>query len=137
MPRRTRSTLVAALLPTLALLPACSLRPSFEVRVENLSSSTVVAQLVRDRTLDGDEILAQARIRPDAAATLGPASADPLDPVHLRLARPEDLQSLPDNHKLSRGRWIATVTDAPITTWHRFAVSIEKDTSERPADPAE
>lgn len=134
MPSRLATPL---LLAGLALLPACSIRPTFEVRVENLSSSTVVAQLVRDRTLDDDEILGVARIRPDAAATLGPASADPLDPVYLRVARPEDLQSLPDNHRIGRGRWVATITDAPITTWHRFAVSIEKDTTQPPADPAE
>lgn len=115
------------LLSAAATLPACSIRPSYQVRVENNSSRTIVAQIRRDRTLDDDEILAQARIRPDEEATLGPASADPLDRVDLLVARPEDLQSLPQENRLSRGNWRAQINDAPISTWHRFEVQLTKE----------
>lgn len=109
------------------LLPACSVRPTYQVRVENTSSRTIVAQIRRDRTLDSDEILAQARIRPNQEATLGPATADPFDRVDLLVARPEDLQSLPMETRLSRGNWQAAVTDAPISTWHQFSVQLTKE----------
>ncbi|MCA9304486.1 MAG: hypothetical protein KC996_10220 [Phycisphaerales bacterium] len=123
MPRH----LFVPLLAGLAVLPACSLRPTYQVRVVNDSNATVVAVVRRDRTLAEDETLAQARIKPGRTEVLGPVTADPLDPVDLLVARPEDLQSLPDAHRLSRGSWTATITDAPITTWHRFDVELKRD----------
>lgn len=117
-----------ALLAAAVLLPACSLRPTYQVRVINDSSNTLVAVIRRDRTLADDETLAQARVRPNAEVVLGPVEADPLDPVDLLISRPEDLQTLPQEHRLSRGNWTATVNDAPIETWHRFTVQISKDT---------
>ena len=47
---RHRGLILAA--AALLTLPACSLRPTYEVRVENTSSSTVVAHLVRDHVAE-------------------------------------------------------------------------------------
>ena len=121
-----------SMLPTLAAccavtLTGCSLRPSYQVRVINDSTSTVIAQLRRDRAMDSDEIMDRARVRPGAEAALGPAVADPLDPVDLLVSRPDDIQSIPLRHRLRRGSYTATIHDAPVSTWHRFTVTVEKD----------
>lgn len=128
------TTIAAALLASAPMLTACSVRPQYMVRVENNSSGTVVAQIVRDVSFEDDEVLAQERVRPNAVATLGPVAADPLQKVELLVSRPGDLQTLPETFKLSRGSWVAGVADAPISTWSRFRVQLTK-TGEPIPDP--
>ncbi|MEM9372202.1 MAG: hypothetical protein AAGA55_01035 [Planctomycetota bacterium] len=105
-------------------LTACSVRPRYMVRVENDSSGTVVAQIVRDVAFEDDEVLAHERLRPDDRVTLGPVQADPFDEVELFVSRPGDLQTLPEKFRISRGSWVATVEDASVSTWSRFSVRI-------------
>ena len=109
------------------LLGGCSVRPTYLVRVQNDSSSTVAAVLRRDRPMQDDETLAQARIGPGEEATLGPVEADPLDPVELVIARPEDMQTSPRTHRLSRGQWQALVGDASMDSWHSVSVQVSRD----------
>lgn len=117
----------ALLLAVAGLLGGCSVRPTYQVRVQNDSSSTVAALLRRDRPMQDDETLAQARIGPGEEATLGPVEADPLDPVELLIARPEDMQTSPRTHRLSRGQWHAVVGDASMDSWHSVSVQVNRD----------
>ncbi|MFK7883948.1 MAG: hypothetical protein AB8F26_07185 [Phycisphaerales bacterium] len=107
-------------------LVGCSVRPMYQIRIDNSSSGTVIAQLARDVSFDDDQVLGQVRVRAGDEATLGPVSADPLQRVELLVSRPGDLQSLPEKLRVSRGSWTATVTDAPISTWSRFRVQLTK-----------
>ena len=131
-----RTLIAVATLAVLLTLPACSVRPMYQVRIENDSSMTLVAQISRDVSFEDDEVLAQTRVRPNQSALLGPVSADPLQHVELLVSRPGDLQTLPEKFRLSRGSWIATVSDAPISTWSRFSVQLIKS-SEPIAEPDE
>lgn len=131
-----RTPTAFALFAAALALPACSVRPMYQVRVENDSSLTLVAQITRDVSFEDDEVLAQTRVRPNQSAVLGPVSSDPLQHVELLVSRPGDLQTLPEKFRLSRGSWIATVSDAPISTWSRFSVQLIKS-SEPIAEPDE
>jgi len=131
---RTRTLALASALAASALLPACSVRPMYQVRITNGSSGTLVAQISRDVSFEDDEVLAHARVRPNQQATLGPVSADPFQHVELLVSRPGDLQTMPEKMRLSRGSWIATVSDAPISTWSRFSVQLTK--SDEPIESA-
>lgn len=124
-PIRIRPVVLA--LAAAGLLTGCSVRPTYQVRVQNDSSSTVSAVLRRDRPMQDDETLAQARIGPGEEATLGPVDADPLDPVELLIARPEDMQTSPRTHRLARGQWQALVGDASMDSWHSVSVQVTRD----------
>lgn len=122
----TSNFLPVALLGSALCLGACSVRPQYMVRVENSSSATLIAQIIRDVSFEDDEVLAQSRVRPNTEVTLGPVQADPFQKVELLVSRPGDLQTLPEKFNLSRGSWVAAVADAPISTWSRFRVDLSK-----------
>ncbi|GEM_PF-1365280 len=128
-----RSVAAASALLAAGLLTACSVRPQYMVRVENNSSVTVIAQISRDVSFEDDEVLAQQRVRPNADVTLGPVASDPLQRVELLVSRPGDLHTLPEKFGLSRGSWVARVTDAPVSTWTPFRVQLSKTGEAIPA----
>lgn len=128
---RACRSLLAALL--LAPLGACSIKPTYEVRVVNESGVTVVATIANTRNIARSETMARAVVRPNAEATLGPVEGVPLDPVELQVSRPEDMHTLPDRTKLGRGVWTATITDASGDSWNPFGVRVEKGRSDAPA----
>ncbi len=131
LPMRTRPIAGLALA---ACLTGCSVNPTYEVRVVNESSMTVDAALTNARNLVRQETLASARIPPNREAVLGPIEAPPLDPVELRVARPEDMGATPERHRLRRGRWTATVAGAGQDSWEPVSVRVER-APDQPAEP--
>lgn len=131
-----RSAALALLLPLGALLGGCSLSPTYEVRVVNESGVTVIAAITNTRNIARNETLAQATVRPNTEVTLGPVDGVPLDPIELQISRPEDMQTLVERTRLSRGVWTATVSDAAGDSWNRYAVRVVKGREDAPAGGA-
>jgi hypothetical protein len=126
----TRRLLAAA--PAIAcavacLAGGCSVTPTYEVRVVNDSPMTVQATLTNARNLVRQEVIAEARLAPNSESVLGPVEAAPLDPVELRVARPEDMAMIPARTRLSRGRWTAVVSDAGDESWSPLSVRVTRD----------
>lgn len=124
-----RPGVIAAVLPVMVALciGGCSIRPVYQVRVINKSGVTVAASLIRDVAMDDDQSLAQATILPGQQATLGPAPADPLDPVELVVTRPQDARTFNTGRRLRRGNWTATVHDSGMDSWNPLTVAVTRD----------
>ncbi|MCC5822957.1 MAG: hypothetical protein LAT64_04465 [Phycisphaerales bacterium] len=126
--RNTRAAIAAAGLGlVLPIMGGCSVSPNYQVRVVNDSPVTVVASIVNNRSITQPETLAQARIRPNDEAVLGPVKAPPLDPVELRISQPSDMGTLPSRHRLTRGNWAALIAGSGADAWQPFSVQVERD----------
>lgn len=124
MTRSRLCSVATALL--LAPLGACSMSPTYEVRVVNESSVTVVATIANTRNIARNETLAQATVRAKREVTLGPVVGVPLDPIELQISLPEDMQLLSERTRLTRGVWTATISDTSGDSWSRYAVRVVK-----------
>ncbi len=122
----TRAAFAAALLLAACVLPACSVRPSYGVRVVNGSGVPIAASIVNTRSITRPETLAHARVAPGDEAVLGPVQAQPMERVELQIDRPGDMGTIPVRQRLSRGNWAATVTGGS-DSWDALSVAVEKD----------
>lgn len=110
-----------------ALLTGCSAVPSYSVRVENLSSKAVLAQLERRPSMNQSIVMDSARVDGESEKVLGPMEAPPLERVYIVIKSPDNVHSLPESHKIRRGNWVVTISDGSISSWGLYEISVRKE----------
>lgn len=124
---RTRSAVLLGSVPLLLTQFACSVTPTYRVRVVNDSNTTLTASIVNTNSITRPETLAEARVSPKDEVVLGPVKAPPLEQVELRIGQPGDMGTLPVRNRLGRGNWKATVLTTHRDAWEPYSVSVEKE----------
>lgn len=105
----------------------CGLTPTYTVRVENESSKAVLARLERRPSMNNMIVLDSARVNGESSKVLGPAQAPPLERVYIVIQSPDNIHSLPESHKISRGNWVVTISDGSINSWGVYDISVRKE----------
>ena len=108
-------------------LGGCGLTPTYTVRVENESSKAVLARLERRPSMNNMIVLDSARVDGESSKVLGPATAPPLERVYIVIQSPDNIHSLPESHKISRGSWVVTISDGSINSWGVYDISVSKE----------
>ena len=110
-----------------AILTGCSAMPVYSVRVENLSSKAVLAQLERRPSMTDSMVMASARVEGDTVVQLGPHEAPPLERVYIVIKSTDNGHSMPESYKIRRGNWVVTISDGSIDSWGAYEISVRKE----------
>lgn len=108
-------------------ITGCGLTPTYTVRVENESSKAVLARLERRPSMNNMIVLDSARVDGESSTVLGPSEAPPLERVYIVIQSPNNIHSLPESHKISRGSWVVTISDGSINSWGVYDISVRKE----------
>lgn len=108
-------------------MTGCGLTPTYSVRVDNQSARTVLARIERRPSMNNMVMLDSARVRSESDVQLGPVEAPPLERVYIVIQSSENLHSVPESHKISRGNWVVTITDGSVSTWGAYEISVRKE----------
>ena len=99
----------------------------YSVRVDNQSAKGVLARLERRPSMNNMIVMDSARVAADSSTLLGPMEARPLERVYIVIQSPENIHSLPESYKISRGDWVVTITDGSISSWGAYDISVRKE----------
>jgi len=120
-------SLVALLIYASTTAIGCSAIPVYTVRVDNQSSKAVMARLERRPSMNNMIVLDSARVKGESSAVLGPSEAPPLERVYIVIQSPDNIHSLPESHKISRGSWVVTISNGSINSWGVYDISVRKE----------
>lgn len=109
-----------------ATLTACSISPTYTVRVENESNRPLRATLERRPTINEIISMDSAKVGPNESRILGPSTARPLERVYLVIGDRTDLHALPESVELRRGEWVVTIDAGSMTSWGTYELSVRK-----------
>jgi len=109
------------------LLTGCGLTPSYTVRVENESSKAVLARIERRPSMNNMIVLDSGRVNAGGSRVFGPVEAPPLERVYIVIQSPENLHSLPESHKITRGNWMVSVSRGSMESWGAYEISVSKE----------
>jgi len=132
-----RPPIFAALIAFACILPACSIVPTYTVRVENETNRPVRATLERRPTINQVIELDSARVGAESSAVLGPADAPPLERVYVVIGDRTDIHALPESVELNRGQWIVTLRAGSVTAWGTYHLDVRKADEPLIAEPDE
>jgi hypothetical protein len=118
---------IALFLSLCMLLTGCGLTPSYTVRVENESSKAVLARIERRPSMNNMIVLDSGRVNAGGSRVFGPVEAPPLERVYIVIQSPENLHSLPESHKITRGSWVVTVSRGSMESWGAYEISVSKE----------
>lgn len=124
---RTRTITPLALLGSLTLaLGACSINPTYTVRIDNETNRTLRATLERRPTINEVISMDSARVKPGTSRVLGPSKARPLERVYIVIGDRTDLHAMPESLELRRGQWVVTIDAASMTSWGTYQLQLKK-----------
>ena len=72
-------------------------------------------------------VLDSARVKGESEAILGPHEAPPLERVYIVIQSTDNVHSLPESHKISRGSWVVTILDGSISSWGVYDISVRRE----------
>ena len=108
-------------------MTGCGLTPTYTVRVDNQSAKSVLARIERRPSMNNMVMLDSARVSSESEVQLGPVDAPPLERVYIVIQSPNNLHSIPESHKISRGNWVVTITDGSVSSWGVYEISVRKE----------
>lgn len=121
-----RPAAALAMVLVLPLMGACSLNPTYTVRVNNDSNRTLRATLERRPTINEVIAMDSARVKPGSYAVLGPSEGRPLERVYIVIGDRTDLHALPESVELRRGSWEVTIGAGSMTDWGTYQLEVQK-----------
>jgi len=109
------------------VLPACSVNPTYTVRVINDSRTSLSARIEHHPKFADAIILESILIKAGQEQTLGPVESPPMERVVLLIGGSNSSITDPEQFVIKRGSYTARVSRSTSTSWSPFDVSLLKD----------